>query len=103
MANGSGSLSSAWRDFDDATKLNLAVTELDRIYSRIERHDATSVAEHAQIRREFHEVVDALREEVRDGFREMERRDARKTALFYTMIGGIVVGLLLLVAQLATG
>lgn len=122
MANGNGgSLASAWRDFDDATKLNLTVTELDRIYARIERHARISSEEHAQIRREFlesiaavkadfHERIEtvrkeqqAFREEVRDGFAEIEKRDSRKTALFYTMIGGIVVGLFLLVAQLAAG
>lgn len=114
MANGNGgSLANAWRDFDNATKLNLAVTELDRIHGRLERHAQQSTDDHATIRGEFLDAITAvkadfttrmndLREEVHAGFKEMERRDSRKTALFYTMIGGLVVGLFLLVAQLAS-
>lgn len=112
MANGEP-LARAWESFDEKTKLNLAVTEIDRIYARVDRAATQSATEHATIRREFLEAVAAvkadftermaiLRQEVHDGFKEMEKRDSRKTALFYTMIGGLVVGLFLLVAQLAS-
>ncbi len=113
MANGNGSFAHAWEHIETETKLGLVVNELDRLYDRINAHAIDSTADHATLRREFLEAVTAIkadfndritmfRAEVREGFEEIEKRDSRKTALFYTMIGGLVVGLLLLVAQLAS-
>lgn len=112
MANG-GTRSQTWQRFDEKTRLDLAINELDQVYGRIDTMQQQSSLEHSQIRQEFtqaiaavkgdfHERIDALRTEVREGFEKMEKRDARKTALFYAMISGILVGLALMVATLAS-
>jgi len=44
-----------------------------------------------------------LRAEVADGFKEMERRDNHKTALFYTLIGSLIAVLIAVVVNLASG
>lgn len=116
-------LASAWSGLDDPTKIRLSVNELDRIYGRLDELARQTATEHTSARSEFvsaitaarkdfHERITALRSDVedhvttlrtemRDGFEKVERRQNRSIGLLYTMIGGIVVGLALLVVQLA--
>lgn len=125
MVNGNGSLSlaTAWDGFDPETKLRLTITELDRIYTRLEALSVRTANEHAAtreqlqtsvsaVKQDFNERIGALRTdmeehltavrtEVREGFEKLEKRQNRSIGLLYTMIGGIVVGLVLLVVQLA--
>lgn len=114
MANGNGSLARAWEKVDTETKLGLAVNELDRVYARLDAHATESTADHATLRREFLEAVTAIkadfneristfRAEVHEGFKEMEKRDNRKTALFYTLIGSLIAVLIAVVVNLASG
>lgn len=113
MPPNGASLATAWEGLDPDTRLRLAIIELDRLYARLDSMQAASAEDHSHIRREitntvaaiksdFNERITTLRTEVTDGFAEIERRQNRSIGLLYTMIGGIVVGLVLLVVQLAS-
>lgn len=120
--NGS-SLAVAWEGFDDPTRLRLSINELDRLYARLDTLATQSTGEHsatrsevtatvAAVKKDFNDRISALRtdmdghvksirDDMREGFEKMEKRQSRSIGLLYTMIGGIVVGLVLLVVQLA--
>lgn len=92
MAAKNSDLFTAWERFDDTTKLQLTIGELDRIYRGIET-----------LRDEMQTSVEELRKEVQDGFKAMEKRQNRNTALFLSILGSVIVGLTLLVYQISAG
>ena len=76
-----GSFTQAWDGFDEETRLRLAINELGRLHLSIE----------------------ALRTDMLEKFAAAEKRQSRVTAFLLTILGGVIVGLVLLVVQLAGG
>jgi tetrahydromethanopterin S-methyltransferase subunit G len=121
VANGGGSeLAQAWSGFDDATKIRLTVTELDRVHLRINRLHTDLETDIMESRVDFRERIQSSRDEFNAAFvrleasienissdlesfkKEVQSQFWRQGAWALTLLGGIITGLILLVVQIAS-
>lgn len=121
MANGNGGdLVNAWSGFDDPTKIRLTVNELDRLHARLNRLHTDLETDVMESRTDFRERIQASRDEFNAYFLRLEASNENRDRDFesfktevrasfsrqafwgLTLLGGVITGLILLVANLAS-